>query len=185
MGTKPAISLDQFEEILRSHEDSSYEFEDGELIPLSSPSYAHQLLESELLHWLKLHFRKHGLGDVLSNVDFRFSEESVRQPDISAVFVETRARLDVSRVPVPGAPDIAIEIVSPNDAASDINHKVRLYLRAGCREVWIVYMSDRQVQIWRHGGCRTFEEDSVLESTALPGFALPVNDLFSVLAEAQ
>ncbi len=79
--------------------------------------------------------------------------------------------------PVP--PDLAVEIVSPNDRFSDVQAKVREYLAAGTRLVWVVWPEGRSVIV--HGADGVVElgpEDVLSGADVLPGFEVRVGQLF-------
>ena len=84
------------------------------------------------------------------------------------------ASFDNEQLPVPGAPDIAIEVISPTERSSDSHQKVRAYLLHGSSEVWQIYPKTRTAQIHRKGMSRTVEADETLATDLLPGFALPL-----------
>ena len=77
-------------------------------------------------------------------------------------------------------PDLAAEVVSPNDTAREVNRKVREYLRGGVRVVWLVYPDEAEVQVRTPGGDdRTLTRgDTLTGDPVVPGFALPLADLF-------
>ena len=86
---------------------------------------------------------------------------------------------DPNRVPIPGAPDIAIEVISPSERASESHDKVLAYLRNGTTEVWQVYPKSRTVQIHRGEASRSLEWSQPIETHLLPGFALHLASLFA------
>jgi Uma2 family endonuclease len=80
-----------------------------------------------------------------------------------------------------GAPDIAIEVLSPGNSAEDIELKISQYLAAGAKSVWIVSPKARQVRICRADGTQALlrEPQSLTGESMLPGFILPLADLFA------
>ncbi|MGA3074710.1 MAG: Uma2 family endonuclease [Bryobacteraceae bacterium] len=88
-------------------------------------------------------------------------------------------RLNPDKVPIPGAPDIAIEVISPSERASESHDKVLAYLRNGTTEVWQVYPKSRTVQIHRGEASRSLEWSQPIETHLLPGFALHLASLFA------
>jgi Uma2 family endonuclease len=86
--------------------------------------------------------------------------------------------LDPTKTPIPGAPDIAIEVISPSERASESHDKVRAYLRSGTTEVWQVYPKSRTVLIHRGEIARSLEWNQPVETDLLPGFALELASLF-------
>jgi Uma2 family endonuclease len=87
-------------------------------------------------------------------------------------------RLDPTKTPIPGAADIAIEVISPSERASESHDKVRAYLRNGTTEVWQVYPKSRTVLIHRGEIARSLEWSQPVETDLLPGFALEFAALF-------
>ena len=80
---------------------------------------------------------------------------------------------------IEGAPDLAIEVVSPNDSAKALNRKVNQYLRSGARAVWVFYPDTRQVDVHAAHGVRKLREGDVLEDRdLLPGFSAAVRRFF-------
>lgn len=79
-------------------------------------------------------------------------------------------------------PDLEVEIISPSETASDTQKKVNDYLRAGTREVWIVYPETRQVTVLRPDGTATIDNagQTIPGGDLLPGFSLNVADIFDV-----
>ena len=109
--------------------------------------------------------------------------DTLRIPDVSFVAAD---RLPAGGVPEafwPFAPDLAVEIVSPNDRAEDVHGKAREYLNAGTRVVWVVRPRTRRVAVYRgEGDTQESSDDGVLDGgDVLPGFDLSVADLFEIV----
>lgn len=79
-----------------------------------------------------------------------------------------------------GAPDLAVEVLSPSDDPVDVQQKVRDYLEAGARLVWVVAPSARAVTVYRaDGSARLLREGEALEGEdVLPGLHIPLAELF-------
>ena len=103
---------------------------------------------------------------------------SGKKQDCGSGLGEKALRLDPDKTPIPGVPDIAIEVISPTECASESHDKVRAYLRNGSAEVWQVYPKSRTVQIYRGEISRSVESSQQVESDLLPGFVLPLSSLF-------
>ena len=82
---------------------------------------------------------------------------------------------------VPFAPDLAVEVLSPNDRSDEVEEKVQEWLAAGSRAVWTVDPKARTVTVYRPGAEPvTLTEDQKLEGgEVLPGFACLVADFFA------
>jgi Uma2 family endonuclease len=77
-------------------------------------------------------------------------------------------------------PDICVEVVSPNDLADEIETKINEYFEAGVRLVWIVYPRHERCYVHeptRQVRCLT-RDDSLDGGAVLPGFILPLSELF-------
>jgi Uma2 family endonuclease len=97
-------------------------------------------------------------------------------------FVSTE-RLPEGRVPeafLRGAPDLAVEVLSRSDNPVDVQQKIRDYLEAGARLVWVAAPQARTVTVYRpDGSARLLREPESLDGEdVLPGFSLPLVRLF-------
>src|SRR5262249_2476430 len=78
------------------------------------------------------------------------------------------------------APDLAAEVVSPNDTYEEVDQKIEEYLRAGVRLVWIISPRNHTIRVYRfNGSSHSLRENDELDGEdVLPGFRCPVRDLF-------
>lgn len=111
---------------------------------------------------------------------FPHAPNLVRKPDTSAL---RRERLPGGEVPeghLRLAPDLAAEVLSPNDLVYETDQKVEDYLRAGTRLVWVIHPLSRIVLIYRANGTIVGirEHDELDGEDVLPGFRCPVRELF-------
>lgn len=83
-------------------------------------------------------------------------------------------------------PDIAVEVVSPNDLGQDIEEKRLDWLDAGVKLLWIVYPSNQTVHVWSADGrMQLFKRtDTLSGAPVLPEFSVPVADLFQLPTES-
>jgi len=103
-------------------------------------------------------------------------------PDVAFVSNERLRQLSDQELQIPPlAPDVAVEILSPDDRRIDVDDKIDVYLRAGSSLVIVVDPQQRIVEL--HDGDKTtrLDEDAAIEHSALPEFSYPVRELFSVL----
>jgi Uma2 family endonuclease len=81
------------------------------------------------------------------------------------------------------APDLAAEVVSPNQYRPEMSAKAQRYLAAGVRLVWVIWPKDKQVDVWRPGATQPVASLSIGESldglNVLPGFTYPLARLFA------
>jgi Uma2 family endonuclease len=176
MATKALMTVEQFAQ-MQTADTEDYELVRGELIPLSSGTLRHAAIRDGLVYLLWSYFRSNPIGRAYAEVDCRLNDEVVRRPDLSIYLGESVARLDPDRIPAPFAPEIAVEILSPSESAIGLRHKVRDYLRAGCKEVWLLDHSNGELQICTTNGVQVLQQSDALQSPHLPGFNAPINEL--------
>lgn len=111
---------------------------------------------------------------------FRDAPLKVRKPDASFISRERlpEDRLHEGHVGIP--PDLAVEVVSPNDVFSKVVVKAQEYLDAGVRLVWLVEPVTRSVQVFRADGSvsRLLSGDQLTGEAVVPGFSVLVDELF-------
>ncbi len=112
---------------------------------------------------------------------FPDAPNKVRKPDVSFIALE---RLPLEQATEEGhislAPDLAVEVLSPNDLAYEIDRKVDEYLRAGVRLVWVVNPETRTAAVYRADGSvsKYREQDEITGEDVLPGFRCPIAAFF-------
>ena len=178
MSTKTLITAEEFAH-METAENESYELVDGELIPLPSAIPLHGLIRDKLVYLVRNYFDKNLIGGAVSGTDCRITSDTVRKPDLSVFLAERWQQLDLYSVPVPFAPDIAVEVLSPSEHAMDVTRKVRDYLSAGSKEVWLLDHDNGELQIRTKSGIRLLEGNDALTSPLLPGFSVSVADLLA------
>lgn len=118
------------------------------------------------------------MGKVTSETDFWLNAKTARRPDVAFISAAKLKSLD-PRKKLAFAPDIAIEIASPND---DLPRKIPEYLAAGTR-VWALYPDARIARIHKPGEqavVRDADAGGVLEDAELLlGLTIPLADVFS------
>ena len=178
MATRELMTAEEFAD-LSTADNENYELVDGELIPLSSPIPLHTIIRDELVFLIRSYFKKHPIGGSLSETDCRINDETVRRPALS-IFLGDRWRLvDSRRIPIPFAPNIAIEVLSPSEHAVDLTRKVRDYLGAGSEEVWMLDHENSEIQVRSEAGIRILNAADVLETPLLPGFTCNIAELLA------
>ncbi len=155
----------------------------GEVIDVAPASAKHGKFVTSAVLRLGPFVRERQLGEVyVGDTGFLLhrNPDTVRGPDIA--FVRRERLADEPREGFfPGAPDLAIEVVSPNDLAQEIERKVQEYLAAGAAMVWVLYPETRHVMVYRSSGeARVLSvKDALVEGAdVLPGFTCKVGELF-------
>jgi Uma2 family endonuclease len=79
-----------------------------------------------------------------------------------------------------GAPDLAVEVLSPSDDPVDVQQKIRDYFDAGAHLVWVIAPAARSATVYRaDGSARLLREGDHLDGEdALPGLLIPLSELF-------
>ena len=169
---------------LYSHKDEHYELVRGEVIELAPPGWVHGGVAVNISSPLHRYVREHDLGRVVVESGYWIERQpdTVRGPDVSFVRRERLPAEGAPRAFFEGAPDLAVEIVSPSDNATGLEAKVHQYLQNGVQRVWVVYPDSRRVTVHRPGGsAQCYEEEATLEEPELlPGFALPLAEVFNL-----
>ena len=160
----------------------------GVFVPMPAPGTLHGVVTMRVGSYLHVFVEERGLGIVTTaGTAFRLARkpDTVRCPDSAFVRAE-RVPSPLPRGAVEGAPDLAVEVLSPSNTRAEIDRKLAEYLRYGARQVWIVDPEDRTVSVYAAGGLPRFlEGDHVLDGgDLLPGFALPLARLFPAPAPA-
>ena len=159
-----------------------YELLDGELIRVAAPNEDHQTVVMELGYRMHAFVKENDLGRVFhAPYDVLFTDTDVVQPDVMFV---SKERYHI-RTPanIQGAPDLAVEILSPSSSRRDWHHKRELYARRGVREYWIIDPTNRTVSVLqlRDGVLeieQTCTEGDTAESLVLEGFSVSLAELF-------
>jgi Uma2 family endonuclease len=93
---------------------------------------------------------------------------------------ERWASIDVDKTPIPLAPDIAVEVLSPSERTTDTMRKVWTYLGAGTLEVWQFEPESQKVLIYRGAKSITvLEIGESLNTPLLPDWEISVREIFS------
>jgi Uma2 family endonuclease len=115
-----------------------------------------------------------------SSTGFRMAQGNIRSPDVSVMRTE---RLPDGKAPegfVDGAPDLAIEVISPSETMSALLTKMAEYFESGAQEVWLLFPERKQVHRYRAElVVEVLNEDDTLNGAPLlPDFTVRVGDLF-------
>jgi Uma2 family endonuclease len=176
------ITADEFFLMPPPADGSRVELVRGEVVTVCRPGFRHGLRQLRIGGILD-HFgrsTKQGRAVVETGAVTRRAPDTVRGPDISYWSAE-RLPLDQEPVGYPEmAPDLCVEVLSPNNVMARIREKMREYFERGVRMVWIVDPEDRNVAVYRSlDEGRIFHESATLAGEdVLPGFRCQVKELF-------
>jgi Uma2 family endonuclease len=161
-----------------------YELASGELIQMPPAGFLHGTVATNFTRLLSEHAIKHNLGVVCTadtGFKLRQNPDTVRAPDVAFVSRERILAEGKTEKFWPGAPDLAVEVVSPGDRFDDVLEKVEEYLLAGCRLVWVALPRTQTILV-----CHSTREAKILHGDdelngeeVLPDFACRVKEIFA------
>ena len=163
-----------------------HELVDGELVMSPKNDFFHGSISVRLSAAQLIHVEAHRLGEVLdSSTGFWMKNRNCRAPDISFISAARLKEVGFNRATrrfFPGAPDLAVEILSPNNSRREIDRRLKDFFESGARIVWIIDPEEERVEICRSLTARELvAAGGFLEAEGLlPGFSYPIADLFRV-----
>ena len=160
-----------------------YELVKGELFEMPPAGGRHGSVAMRIGISLGSYVRDNQLGEVFAaetGFILRRNPDTVRAPDASFV---SKERLPIGELPAGYmnlAPDLAVEVVSPNDREAEVLDKVEEWLRAGTRLVWVIHPATRSAKVYRslEEVQDLSEDDSLDGNQVIPGFTCKILDLF-------
>lgn len=176
------------DDLLQLDEDKWYEVVDGQLIEgVEIGGLTHVIVIDNLFWLLRPFVRQHHLGRVHTdsltfilhvNAD---GVENTRIPDLSFIRRgRVPANFDKARG-FPGAPDLAVEVVSPNNRPAELMRRVSDYLRFGSEQAWLLYAARKELHQYFADGTppRIYKaDDTLIAETLFPGLSIHIADLF-------
>jgi Uma2 family endonuclease len=151
------------------------------LYRMPAPNFRHGRVVMRVGWYLHGFVEEHDLGVVSDQSGFVLERDpdTVLGPDLAFV---PRGRLPADENAYPElAPDLVVEVSSPSQSGPSIEEKMALYLAAGVRLIWVVDPARRSVRLRRADGSEAVlsEQDVIDGEDVLPGFRLPVAQLFA------
>ncbi len=184
--TAQKMTLEQFEERLLDG-DRWIELRNGRLARLNPPDDAHGDVIRNLAKPLAVYLKKS--TDLYACFELplilRRDLPTVRCPAVSCFRFEPGTRFaETDKVLTESRPELTIEVASTNERREAMADRVRAYLDWGVSAVWVIDPVSRHVhQFHGRGAAQTLKEPQVLIGhPALPGFAMPISDLFRLPA---
>ena len=165
-------------------DDKRYELIDGVAYLMSSPTFTHQRIIINLARKLADYLDGKPCEVVIAPMDICLGakgddDDTVVQPDVFVICDKTK--IEKSRLN--GAPDLAIEVISPSTSRHDRIKKLNKYLQAGVREYWIVDPEDKAITVHVLENGRyvlsAFEETDTISVNILDGCTISLPDVFA------
>ena len=162
--------------------DRRFELIHGEIIEVS-PSELHGTIAARITIRIGIFVEEHDLGRLTVEPRHKMPDDDHNAvlPDVAFTSRE-RALPVVQQGAVPQMPDLAVEIKSPNDSNIALRDKAAYYLANGTRMVWLVYPDKQIVEIYQPDADIQMltPNDTIDGGSVLPGFTLPVRDVFDI-----
>ena len=160
-----------------------YELVKGELRKMSPSGSEHGAIIINISVLLAQYVRSKKLGVCFgAETGFKIASDpdTVRAPDVAFI---RRERIPESGIPKkfwPGAPDLAVEVLSPGDTRREVDEKVEDWLESGAQAVWVINPRRRSVSVYRSmtDVARLSEGDELDGGDVVPGFRCKVSEIF-------
>ena len=159
-----------------------YQLIEGDLFMSPSPNISHQAIVGRIYSLLLQFVEKKPLGEVfVAPLDVFLSELNVYQPDV--IFISNQRRSILTEHGLEGAPDLAVEVLSPGTARFDKGSKRKIYARTGVKELWLVDVEAKFIHVYQltkdaETPAATYDEKAVFTSPLLPGLRLKAASIF-------
>jgi Uma2 family endonuclease len=172
------------DDLLTMPDSKQYELVGGQLVERRMGSESDWIgleINYRIRDYLRTNPIGRAFGPTASYQCFRPDREQVRKPDGSFIKLGRLAEGKIPKGHIRVAPDLAIEVISPNDSYIDVDAKIHEYLDAGVRLVWVINPDNRTVKVYRQDDRRPIElteGDRLDGGDVLPGFTCAVTDVF-------
>jgi Uma2 family endonuclease len=178
------------DELMALGSDARIEVIDGEIVQMSPVGGRHHFIGGNIYDTLQDFVKPNALGYVfMDGLLFLLRKEGsgikgAQVPDVAFVReTEFPADWNIDK-PFPGAPTLAVEVMSPDDKTEEVLTHVRRYLEAGTEQVWVVYPKEQELHQYVRRlpeQVRVYRDEDMLDGgDLLPGFELKMQDVFTL-----
>lgn len=156
----------------------------GELTHMPPSGFLHGTVAGNFARLLGAYVTQYKLGVIsVAEAGFKLRQDpdTVRTPDVAFVSKDRILAQGKPEKLWEGAPDLAVEVASPNDRFDDVVEKVQEYLAAGAHLVWVALPRSKSVMVYRaNGKVKLVREDEELSGeNVLPGFVCLEQNIFA------
>lgn len=162
-----------------------YEIVNGELVNVGNSGMEHGNIGLFLGGLIEIFVRQHNLGVTCdSSTAFKMKDGNKRSPDIS--FVAKERLIGLKRIPkgfFDGAPDLAVEIISPGNTFEEMHNKIEEYFESGTKLLWVIHPDEKFVLVYHspQPDCLLRGNDVLDGEDAILNFKVSVSELFRTL----
>lgn len=177
-------ALQRLEQDTAPHPEGAFECINGQYIEKPSMGARSNAIAFDLMIRLQLFVKANKLGRCFGeNLSYRIFPADPRKSRIPDGSFIRSGRLPGEKVPTGDMtipPDLAIEVISPNDEVENLFERIGDLMGAGVRLLWVIDPASRQVHVHRADGTATrlVDADSVDGEDVIPGFTCPLGELF-------
>lgn len=180
VAAKP-ITIEEFSRMPDPADGSRLELVRGEIVVMGSPKARHCICCSKIDRRLGNFVEAGNLGWVTSNdtgVILDRDPDTMRGPDVAYWSIARQPTMPEDYFEIP--PDIAVEVLSPDDRRKAVRDKIKEYVKHGVKLVWLVDPDTRTVTVYQGSlrGSELDESETLTGGEVLPGFTCKVADLF-------
>jgi Uma2 family endonuclease len=175
------------EELLRIPGNATMELVDGQIVEKHVDVESSEIESLFTFHFqLYVHTKFRNAKVYPASLGYQcFPDEplKIRRPDTTVILLDRLAKLaDPNPGYMPIVPDLAVEVISPNDVVYDVDGKIQEYLAAGFPLVWVADPKARTVTVYPLNGRPVIytADDELSAEAVLPGFRCKVGDFFPV-----
>jgi Uma2 family endonuclease len=182
------LTLQSFLEMPGIDDSPSLEFVDGKVARKAAPQKKHNALTAFFLTTLNQWAIPEGLGEAYPELRCTYAGRSI-VPDV-VFLLEEHIEVDADGSPsdvTPWPPDIHIEIISPKQGLSEADERLRHSTSQGCAIGWLVHPYRRKISVYRpdQAPIELSADDVLVGDPVLPGFRLPVSEVFDWLTRRR
>jgi Uma2 family endonuclease len=168
MGTTTLVSVEEY--LRTSFPDADREYIDGRIVERNVGEVDHSDVQTAIAHYLRTHYKKRVWAGV--EVRVQVKKTRFRIPDVT-VMLEAKPVERIIRQP----PLVAVEVLSPDDRAGDLEEKINDYLAFGIPYVWIINPETRRAYIHTAAGSHEAKDGVLRAETA--GIEVPLTEIFA------